>query len=175
MQVDHGVGKTKFVLDMATSTIENNNKVLMFSIEESKESIKERLGKAEEYLDNKLFVDTTSKPSMNYIEEQCRKIKQTYDISLVVIDYIQLVETDNKIYLKLKELAKELNVTVLVVYMMSGGNTTNEKPSLEDIKDKSLVEIADKVVILHRVIDDNKTTDKGLEVIIAKSSYDTKE
>lgn len=160
---------------MATSTIENNNKVLMFSIEESKESIKERLGKAEEYLDNKLFVDTTSKPSMNYIEEQCRKIKQTYDISLVVIDYIQLVETDNKIYLKLKELAKELNVTLLVVYMMSGGNTTNEKPSLEDIKDKSLIEIADRVAILHRVIDDNKTTDKGLEVIIAKSSYDTEE
>ena len=68
-----------------------------------------------------------------------------------------------------------MNVTVLVVFMMSGGNTTNEKPSLEDIKDKSLIEIADRVAILHRVIDDNKTTDKGLEVIIAKSSYDTKE
>lgn len=175
MQVDHGVGKTNFVLDMATSTIENNNKVLMFSIEESKESIKERLGKAEEYLGNKLFVDTTSKPSMNYIEEQCRKMKQTDGISLVVIDYIQLVETEDKIHLKLKELAKELNVTVLVVYMMSGSNTTNEKPSLEDIKDKSLIEIADRVAILHRVIYDNKTTDKGLEVIIAKSSYDTKE
>ena len=47
--------------------------------------------------------------------------------------------------------------------------------ALEDIKDKALIEIADRVAILHRVIYDNKTPDKGLEVIIAKSSYDTKE
>ena len=147
MQVDHGVGKTNFVLDMATSTIENNNKVLMFSIEESKENIKERLGKAEKYLDSRLFVDFSSKPSMNYIEEQCIKMKQTYDIGLVIIDYIQLVEENNKIHIKLKDLAKELNVTMLVVYMMSGVNST-EKPSLEDIRDKALVKIADRVVIL---------------------------
>ena len=147
MQVDHGVGKTNFVLDTATSTIENGNKILMFSIEESKENIKERLGKAEKYLDSRLFVDFSSKPSMNYIEEQCIKMKQTYDIGLVIIDYIQLVEENNKIHIKLKDLAKELNVTMLVVYMMSGVNST-EKPSLEDIRDKALVKIADRVVIL---------------------------
>ena len=147
MQVNHGVGKTNFVLDTATSTIENGNKILMFSIEESKENIKERLGKAEKYLDSRLFVDFSSKPSMNYIEEQCIKMKQTYDIGLVIIDYIQLVEENNKIHIKLKDLAKELNVTMLVVYMMSGVNST-EKPSLEDIRDKALVKIADRVVIL---------------------------
>ena len=54
---------------------------------------------------------------------------------------------NNKIHIKLKDLAKELNVTMLVVYMMSGVNST-EKPSLEDIRDKALVKIADRVVIL---------------------------
>lgn len=159
---------------MAINDAEYNRATLMFSTECSKELIKDKIFTLKEYLGNKLYmelyVDDTAKPSMEYISKQCCRMKIENNIKVVIIDYIQLVEEDKKIYTRLKELAEKLKITILVVYMMSGSNSTNEKPALEDIKNKELVEIADKVVLLHRIINDNNTTDKGLEVIIAKNS-----
>jgi len=65
-------------------------------------------------LDFKLYIDDTQKNSIKEISNKCSKLKKEKNIKLVVIEYPQLVREDLETIKKFKELAKDLNITIVI-------------------------------------------------------------
>lgn len=139
------VGKTKFALNIINNVASQNIPSLFFSLELSKESITNENAET-------LFIDDSANVTIDYIEGQCRKLKQEQNIKFVVIDYLQLInfkENMKVLGTKLKALAEELNVTILVLSQLS--KEKDKRPTLEDLKQsKPVAEIADEVIFLCR-------------------------
>ena len=139
------VGKTTFALNVINNAVNQNIPSLFFSLELSKESITNENAET-------LFIDDTANVTIDYIEGQCRKFKQEQNIKFVVIDYLQLInfkEDMKDLGSKLKALAEELNVTILVLSQLS--KVKAPKPTIEDLKQsKPVVELADVVMLLRR-------------------------
>lgn len=139
------VGKTTFAVKLLNNVVSQNVPSLFFSLELSKESITNENAKA-------LFIDDTANVTIDYIEEQCRKFKQEQNIMFVVIDYLQLINYNEDMKIlgsKLKALAEELNVTILVLSQIK--NENDKRPTIEDLKQsKPVAEIADVVMFLCR-------------------------
>ncbi len=127
--------------------------------------------------------------TIEQIEEQCIKMKKEKNIELVVIDYLQLIagsegrknisreQEIEEITLRLKQLSKKLNIPIITTLTLSTipNIRENHKPKITDISEsivsKSVVEIADTIMLLYRDdyynIDSKKTN--TAEVIIAKN------
>jgi replicative DNA helicase len=172
-----GMGKTSLLLAMALNAAKDFGKgVAMFSLEMASTQLVQRLvsmeseiegskmrnGKLADYewqqlqttverLGNvPIFIDDT--PGINIFElrAKCRRLKQQYDIQMVIIDYLQLMSgsTDNKggnreqeiagISRALKSMAKELSVPVIALSQLSravevrGGS---KRPQLSDLRE----------------------------------------
>ncbi|HEV3259105.1 MAG TPA: replicative DNA helicase [Gemmataceae bacterium] len=111
----------------------------------------------------KLFIDDTPGLGMLRIAANARRLKLRHGIKLVVIDYLQLIEPDNRresrqeqvshLSRRLKFLARELALPVVALAQV---NRTSEdrqdhKPRLADLRESgSLEQDADTVMILHR-------------------------
>lgn len=142
---EQAVGKTTFALNVINNVANQNVPSLFFSFELSKESITNENAET-------LFIDDIANVTIDYIEEQCRKFKQEQNIMFVVIDYLQLINYNGDMKVlgsKLKALAEELNVTILVLSQLSKVKAL--KPTIEDLKQsKPVAEIADVVMFLFR-------------------------
>ena len=122
-----------------------------------------------------------------YIWSKVRKIRREYGGEkriLVVIDYLQLIEGDQKskpfrqaeiseISRRLKMMARELNVVVIALSQLSRGveNRQDKRPILSDLRESGQIEQdADLIAFLYR--DDYYTKDSPqkdkLELILAK-------
>jgi replicative DNA helicase len=122
-----------------------------------------------------------------YIWSKVRKIRREYGGQkriLVVIDYLQLIEGDQKsrqlrqaeiseISRRLKTMARELNVVVIALSQLSRGveSRQDKRPVLSDLRESGQIEQdADLIAFLYR--DDYYTKDSPqkdkLEVILAK-------
>jgi replicative DNA helicase len=122
-----------------------------------------------------------------YIWSKVRKIRREYGGEkriLVVIDYLQLIEGDQKsrqfrqaeiseISRRLKMMARELNVVVIALSQLSRGveSRQDKRPILSDLRESGQIEQdADLIAFLYR--DDYYTKDSPekdkLEVILAK-------
>lgn len=148
--------------------------------------------KLKEVIDAPLYIDDT--PKMK-IEELCRKacnLVAEKGVRLIVIDYVQLLYnevryTDNRynevnyFTRRLKSLAKELNVPIIILSQMNRGVESREgigdkRPQLTDLRDSgTLCDEADMVCFIHRpeyykIFQDDKGNDlRGMaEIIIAK-------
>ncbi len=213
------MGKTAFVLSCArNAAVDFNKPVVVFSLEMSAVQLVNRLisgeseieqekirkGKMEEWewqqIHSKigrleqapLIIDDT--PALNIFEfrAKCRRLKSQYDIQMIIIDYLQLMQgkTDGKggnreqeigqISRSLKTVAKELNVPVIALSQLSravenrpGGS---KKPMLSDLRESGSIEQdADMVLFLYRpeyygleFDEDNNPTQGVGEIIIAK-------
>ena len=118
------------------------------------------------------------------IRTKCRKLKMEKNIGLVVIDYLQLVQGNNKragsreqeiseISRSLKILAKEINVPVIALSQLSRAveQRPDHRPMLSDLRESGAIEQdADIVMFLYRDDYYNKESEKKdiAEVIIAK-------
>ena len=119
------------------------------------------------------------------IKTKCRKISMTNDdknLGLIVIDSFHMMEDtsldDYQIKLKrntrdLKDLARELNVPVLITAPISRGVEEREncRPMLSDIRDSDALEYyGDIIVMLYRdEYYDPETEDRGIaELIVTK-------
>ncbi len=134
--------------------------------------------------DSKLFlVDNLSGLTLNDICSKCRKLKLEHDLGLVVIDYLQLVETNKKsesrqqeianISRALKSLARELNIPIIALSQLNRGveSRDDKRPKLSDLRESGAIEQdADIVMFLYRDEVYNPTEDnKGkAELIIGK-------
>ena len=205
------MGKTAFVLNIAQyAAFKDNHAVAMFSLEMSKEQLVTRLMASESMVDSqqirtgdlrdsdwekllegaalignsKLIIDDTAS-SLAEIRSKCRKYKQTYDIDMVVIDYLQLMSGSNtrrnesrqqeisEISRALKVLARELNIPIIALSQLSRAVEARQdhRPMLSDLRESGAIEQdADVVMFLYRDEYYNPDTEKKniAEVIVAK-------
>lgn len=112
-----------------------------------------------------IYIDDSSALSVQQLRARARRFHQRYDIRLIVVDYLQLMNapmrrSDNRqqevsnISSGLKALAKDLKVPVMVLSQFSrkledrGANAT---PKLSDLRESGSIEQdADVVIMLHR-------------------------
>ncbi|BBB90622.1 MAG TPA: replicative DNA helicase [Methylomusa anaerophila] len=207
------MGKTAFVLNIAQHVAVRDKKpVAFFSLEMSKEQLVQRMLCAEAPIDaqrlrigelehedwNKLvraadrlaaapiFIDDTADVSVMEMRSKARRLKIDHDLSLIIIDYLQLMQggvnggrSENRqqeiseISRSLKALARELKVPVVALSQLSRSveSRQSKKPMLSDLRESgSLEQDADIVAFLYREDYYDPETDKKniTEVIIAK-------
>ncbi len=212
-----GMGKTAFVLSLARNmAVDHNETVAVFSLEMSSTQLATRLIASEAELDAEklrkgtlkeyewqqlntkiakiteapIFIDDTPALSIFELRAKCRRLKAQHNISLVIVDYLQLMSTgiENKgnreqeisnISRSLKSLAKELDVPVVVLSQLSRAVETrggSKRPLLSDLRESGAIEQdADIVMFIYRpeyyqiTQDENGRNLEGTaEIIIAK-------
>ena len=112
-----------------------------------------------------LYIDDSPNLSMMEIRAKCRRLKQRNDLRLVVIDYLQLMQSGGSrrpesrqqevsdMSRNLKLLAKELEVPVIALSQLNRGpeQRTDKKPMVSDLRESGSIEQdADMVILLHR-------------------------
>lgn len=131
----------------------------------------------------KLFIDDTPAQGMLRIAANARRLKRQHDIRLVVIDYLQLIEPDNRrdprheqvaqISRRLKFLAKELEIPVIALAQVNRASEDRQdhRPRLSDLRESGSIEQdADAVLMLHRPDRYEPGQHEGIiEVIVAKN------
>lgn len=111
-----------------------------------------------------LFIDETPAITIATLSNRARRIKRLFGVSLVVVDYIQLMRsasnrTDNRVQeiseitQGLKALAKELNVPILALSQLSRAveQRDDKQPQLADLRESGSIEQdADVVMFVYR-------------------------
>ena len=112
-----------------------------------------------------LFIDDSPNLTLMEIRAKCRRLSQRNDLRLVVIDYLQLMQSTtsrrpesrqqevSEISRNLKLLAKELEVPVVALSQLNRGpeQRTDKKPMLSDLRESGSIEQdSDVVILLHR-------------------------
>ncbi len=110
-----------------------------------------------------LYIDDTPGRTMTEIAAAARRLKRRHGLSLIVIDYLQLIEPDNssdprqeqvsKIARRLKGLAREIAVPVLCLAQLNRQveATRDNKPALSHLRESGAIEQdADVVMFVHR-------------------------
>lgn len=62
----------------------------------------------------KLYIDNTHQNSIREILSKCKKLKEEKNIKLVVLECSQLIQEDLKVTKVFEELAKDLDITIIV-------------------------------------------------------------
>lgn len=204
------MGKSAFVLNIASYVAMHKTPVMVFSLEMSKEQLVNRVLCSESEVDSMklrnadlssedwlklgeassklaevpLYIDDTPGLSSAELRAKCRKAKLEKNIGLVIIDYLQLMESKNKsssrqqeiseISRSLKILAKELSIPVIALSQLSRAteSRTDHRPMLSDLRESGAIEQdADIVMFIHREDYYNQDTEKKniAEVIISKN------
>lgn len=131
-----------------------------------------------------LYVDESPGLTMSQVRQRARRLKAEHpDLALIVVDYIQLMGGSHRGQPReqvvaenargLKNLAKELNVTVLGLSQLNRQveGRPNKRPQLSDLRESGEVEqAADVVAAIYRDDYYNKmSTERGIaEAIILK-------
>ena len=112
-----------------------------------------------------LHIDDTPAITMSALRTRCRRLKRTKGLSLVVIDYLQLMRPSvgtkpesrvleiSQITQGLKALAKEMEVPVLALSQLSRAVESREdkRPQLSDLRESGSIEQdADMVFFIYR-------------------------
>lgn len=204
------MGKTSFELNLAQyMAFKKNLTVALFSLEMSKEQLVNRLFSQESSVDaqklrtgqlndqewerliesagvigkSRLIIDDTPGITIAELRTKCRKYKLEHDLSIIMIDYLQLMSGSGRtesrqqeisdISRSLKALARELNVPVVALSQLSRAveQRPDHRPMLSDLRESGAIEQdADVVMFLYR--DDyynHDSPEKGVsEIIIAK-------
>jgi len=137
-----------------------------------------------------IYIDDTPAISIFELRAKCRRLKNLYDVKLIIIDYLQLMSGtgDNKgnreqevsnISRALKGIAKELNIPIIALSQLNRSvelRSGNKRPQLSDLRESGAIEQdADIVIFIHRPekygldVDESGNSLKGLaEIIVAK-------
>ncbi len=204
------MGKTAFVLNIAEHVAFRQNKtVAIFSLEMSKEQLVNRLFSLESKVDSQhirtgqlsdqewekliesagvigrsnLIIDDTPGISIAELRSKCRKYKLEHDLSMIIIDYLQLMSGSGRsdsrqqeisdISRSLKAVARELSVPVLALSQLSRAveQRPDHRPMLSDLRESGAIEQdADVVMFIYRDDYYNHDTERKdvAEIIIAK-------
>ena len=95
-------------------------------------------------------IDDNSMLTVADMNAQCRRLS---NLGLVVIDYLQLMQSVSDISRMLKIMAKELNVPVICLSQLNRAavGRSDKRPMLNDLRDSGAIEQdADVVIGLHR-------------------------
>ena len=208
-----GMGKTSFAMNIATNVAKMTKKtVCIFSLEMSGEQLVNRMLSSEALVDSyslrngdlksddweklagaaaqlsgcEILVDDTTGVTVTEMKGKLRRVK---NLGLVVIDYLQLMQSGKNIDSRVQEvsdisrnlkiMAKDLGVPVICCAQLSRGpeSRTSKKPMLSDLRDSGAIEQdADIVMFLYR--DEYYKDQEGThadanvaEVIVAKNRH----
>ena len=185
-----GQGKTALIVNMAQYIgVVEKKPVGIFSLEMSQEELVDRLlvgqadvdawrlktGRLSEtdfsklseamgmLADAPIFIDDTPGISVSQIRTKARRLQLEHNISLIIIDYLQLVDPgrhyDNRVQevsivsQSLKNLARELKIPVLAVSQLSRAveHRGEKRPQLADLRESGAIEQdADVVMFIYR-------------------------
>ena len=184
------MGKTAFALNIAQhAAMVADVPVAVFSLEMSKEQLATRLIAMDSMVDSQsirtgqlldsdwekimestyrvgempMYIDDTPGITVAELRSKCRKLKQTKDIGLIVIDYLQLMNGSGRsesrqqeistISRSLKNLAKELDVPVIALSQLNRAVDSREdhKPVMSDLRESGAIEQdADVIMFIYR-------------------------
>lgn len=133
----------------------------------------------------KVFIDDNATQSMMRIAANARRLRMRHGIGLVVIDYLQLIEPENRrdsrqeqvaqISRRLKKLAKDESMPVLALAQVNRASEDRQdhRPRLADLRESGSIEQdADAVLILHRPELYEPGQHEGtVEIIVAKNRH----
>jgi replicative DNA helicase len=207
------MGKSALALNIAQTVGLTGKGVLFFSLEMSKEQLTQRLLCSEARLRSdqlrtgmigernwqeltqaasrlfnaRIFIDDTSDLTPMQVKLRARALMRREEISLVVVDYLQLMEAGwtagggaesrqqaiSDISRSLKSLGRELNLPVLTLSQLSRKveDRPDHRPILSDLRESGAIEQdADVVCFLFRehVYDREKGDPAKAELIVAK-------
>ena len=130
-----------------------------------------------------IYIDDSSGLSSLEIKAKARRLKKKHNISLVIIDYLQLMQSKKAVESRqleisdisrsLKALAKDLDIPVLAVSQLNRKveDRPNKRPMLADLRESGAIEQdADLILFIYREELYNRTEEnKGkAELIVAK-------
>ena len=184
------MGKTAFALNIAqNAALRGKAPVAIFSLEMSKDQLVQRLLCSEAEVDSQrlrsgnmvdkdwdkmavamdafasapIYIDDTAGCTLTDIRAKCRRLAmEEPNLGLIVIDYLQLIESSGKedrmqqisaISRGLKILARELNVPIIALSQLSRAveSRTDKRPMLSDLRDSGAIEQdADIVMFIYR-------------------------
>jgi replicative DNA helicase len=183
------VGKSAFAINLASNVgIRNALPVAIFSLEMSKASLLLRLLSDQARIDahkfrtgqlpredrikittslqflseTPLWIDDSGATTVIEMGAKCRRMKRDKGLSLVIIDYLQLVSARGRFNTRneevasitrgLKAMAKDLEVPVVVLSQLTRAPEREDRgPVLSDLRDSGAIEQdADVVMFLHR-------------------------
>lgn len=207
------MGKTAFALNIGVNMATQHNKpVAIFNLEMSKEQLITRMLCMESGMNSRalrsgtlhtdewqslsnaiarlseapIYIDDSSMVTPGEVRAKCRRLKaEQKDLALIIIDYLQLMETGNsenrqqeisKISRSLKQLARELNVPVVALSQLSRAveSRTNKRPMLSDLRESGAIEQdADIVLFLYRdeYYNPDSNDKNTAELLIAKHRH----
>lgn len=205
-----GMGKSALALNMAVNCCKRTNRdVAIFSLEMGKEQLASRILASEALVNNTslrdgqissadwdhlasaadiiarlpIYIDDSAGITVPQMKAKLRRLR---NLGLVVVDYIQLMESPNKhnnrvtevseITRQLKLMAKDLNVPVIALSQLSRNseNRPDKRPLLSDLRESGSIEQdADIILFLYRASYYNENNeDKSIaECIVAKNRH----
>lgn len=206
-----GMGKSTFAVNIAEYvSITLGKTVAIFNLEMPKEQIVNRILCSQALVNNgrirtgtmemedwekicdvadtiakaPMYIDDTASITVSQIRAKCRRLKQTKNLEMVVIDYLQLMQgsgrSDNRqqeiseISRSLKVLAKELDIPVVALSQLKRESESQKgkRPILSDLRESGAIEQdADMVMFLFRNYYYSKDPEEKdlAECIIAKN------
>ncbi len=207
-----GMGKTSFALNIAQHiTMRVKRAVGIFSLEMGQSELAQRILASEANLpftsvrsgqmsDGQwaslletakrtskapLYIDDSANPTLLEVASKCRRLKLEHGLSVVIIDYLQLMQAGGRfenrqveiatISRGLKQLAKELEVPVIALSQLSRQTerrSGDHRPQLADLRESGAIEQdSDLVCFLYRdeLYNKDDPENKGkAELIVAK-------
>jgi replicative DNA helicase len=202
------MGKSSLALNIATNAASNGEAVAIFSLEMSKEEIVQRILSSVGKVDSMklrsgqlgplwqrvvdaagkmykapIYIDDSPVVTVTDIRAKCRRLKRKKGLSLVVVDYLQLMEAHGpenrqqeiaQISRNLKNLARELEVPIIAASQLNRSLESREdkRPRLSDLRESGSIEQDSDVVMFvyrHEYYHPEDQDKKGIaEIIVAK-------
>ena len=125
-------------------------------------------------LNTRIYFDERSTNNIDNILSSIRALKIKYDIDIVIVDFLQLVGMNKKglnkeqqtadVARSLKNIAKELNINVILLSQLSRPQNGDNMPKLSRLRDSGQIEeAADVVIFIYRPEEYGKTYPKEFE------------
>jgi replicative DNA helicase len=214
-----GMGKTTFALNIARNmACFQNASGVVFSLEMTKDQLVDKFIAAESGVDSRnidqnkvhdldimplqeasirlgntnVFLDDSSGLTPMILRSKATNLKIKHDIKFIVVDYLQLMQDDNRkgksreqevseISRSLKLIAKDLQIPLIALSQLSRSceSRTNKRPMLSDLRESGSIEQdADVVMFVYRPeyynemfdANGNSLTNKA-EIIFAKNRF----
>jgi len=131
-----------------------------------------------------IFIDDSSAISVLEMKAKCRRLKKSHDLTLVIVDYLQLIQGRrsaesrqieiSEVSRMLKALAKDLNVPVMALSQLNRKveDRPNKRPQLADLRESGAIEQdADVIAFIYRdevYHPDSEENRNIAEIILAK-------
>ena len=213
MTVTHN---TALVLNMALKAIERGEGVAFFSLEMPAEQLMLRMLSAKTSIPlqalrvgnlkddewsrlsaavddisrRKLFVDDSGYATIHHVRSKLRKLKSQHpEISMAIIDYLQLMSGDNRsaagrqqeiseISRGLKQLARELEIPIIALSQLNRSleSRENKRPMLSDLRESGAIEQdADIILFVYRddVYREAKEKEKEMKAKAEGKTYES--